>query len=62
MLQLHSFGQHADSRFQIFRKASNGKQKLMLLGFDARLAGRVFAETKETADLVPQFRHRFEVR
>lgn len=34
----------------------------MLLRFDTRLPGGIFAETKKATDLITQFRHGFEVR
>jgi hypothetical protein len=61
VLELHSFRQHADGRSNAFGQTSNSQQELVLLRLDARLSRGILAETEETADLVAQFRHSFEI-
>jgi hypothetical protein len=52
VLELHPFGQHADSWFDPLRKASYGQKQLVVLRFDAGVARGIFAKTEKTADLV----------
>jgi len=56
MLDLKSFGDFADGGRNSLRHAFDGEHKLMLLWLDAGFARRTFAESKETANVISEFR------
>lgn len=55
MLEEHPQSQFADSGFGAFRQALEREQKLMLLGLNAALFSRGFAEMQELTDLAAEF-------
>jgi hypothetical protein len=52
MLELHSFRQNTNGRFEAAREPSHRQEELVLLWLDAGFSSGVFAETQEAADLV----------
>ncbi len=55
MFQLHPLGDVANGWAQILRKPLDSEQQLMLLGFNAGVAGGHLAEMKKASNLVSEF-------
>ena len=58
VLDLHALGEFSDRRPDAVRRALDGKQELVMLWFEARLASRLFAEAQILANSVPKIRER----
>ena len=61
MLDLQSFSEDADGRFERIREALNGEQGLILLWFDTCRARGLLAEILKPPDFVTEFGERFVV-
>ena len=55
MLNLKAFGEQAHGGARGGRQSLDGKQRLILLGLDARSAGRLLAQILKTPHLVSKF-------